>query len=340
MVLKAGPTIVDPPYMVGNPPESPQNLRTSVPPPGAEPPCVSSPASDASPAALHQLERLDSRRALARVIDLLLVIGASATLGELLGLLGWMGLLLMLWASVVYFFVSESLTGQTVGKAVMGLRVVRRDGGPARANAIAARNVIRIAEEPVLAVISLVATGRRRRQRIGDLAAGTTVGRAADSRPPARSAMVWAYPMLWGLGALAFGVLAEPRQPVDPSRPYAEGSEAMQFLSGAESLCRAHTRFFDDAGEVPANLIYKRELSLMHDTASLEAPEPMIPIRDRLVAARRRLAMRVKDMMSEVAGSADANAAAKPHWPGIYRERYRTYELYREFGMECTMQES
>jgi uncharacterized RDD family membrane protein YckC len=109
--------------------------------------------------------------------------------------------------ALTYFFVAEATTGQTVGKRMMRLRVVMRDGRPAQPNAVAGRTVLRLID--VLPSIWLIGglvmllTGGRR-QRLGDLATGTIVRR--DDRPmprPPHSPLVGVYPMLWIGMALA-----------------------------------------------------------------------------------------------------------------------------------------
>jgi uncharacterized RDD family membrane protein YckC len=84
-----------------------------------------------------------------------------------------------------YYFTMETLTGQTVGKALAGLRVVRADGSRPSAGAIAARTLLRIIDWlPFLYLagfITMLATGQRRK-RLGDLAAGTVVARSLPAR--------------------------------------------------------------------------------------------------------------------------------------------------------------
>jgi uncharacterized RDD family membrane protein YckC len=66
--------------------------------------------------------------------------------------------------------------GQTPGKRVQGIRVVRTNGQPAGLAPIAVRNLVRIIEVillPFVALIACVVTARS--QRLGDLAAGTMV---------------------------------------------------------------------------------------------------------------------------------------------------------------------
>ncbi len=80
--------------------------------------------------------------------------------------------------SLLYYGLSEALTGQTLGKKALGVRVAKVDGSTAGAGAVAIRTLLRIVDSLPLAylvgLVAVLATGQRR-QRLGDLAAGTTV---------------------------------------------------------------------------------------------------------------------------------------------------------------------
>jgi uncharacterized RDD family membrane protein YckC len=81
---------------------------------------------------------------------------------------------------LLYYGGLEAMSGQTIGKRVMGIRVVRADGGPAGAGQIALRTILRLIDGILLylvAIVVIVATGRRR-ARLGDLAGRTAVVRA------------------------------------------------------------------------------------------------------------------------------------------------------------------
>ncbi len=87
------------------------------------------------------------------------------------------GQFLILWG---YFVVFEALwDGQTPGKRVLGLRVVRNGGGGVDLGASAARNLIRFIDflpfGYFVGMISIIAN--QRNQRLGDLVAGTIVVR-------------------------------------------------------------------------------------------------------------------------------------------------------------------
>lgn len=80
-----------------------------------------------------------------------------------------------------YFVLLEWLwQGQTVGKRMFGLRVIRDDGAPAGFIAVLIRNLVRIIDfVPVfygLGLVMVIVSARS--QRLGDIAAGTYVVRA------------------------------------------------------------------------------------------------------------------------------------------------------------------
>lgn len=86
-----------------------------------------------------------------------------------------------------YFIVFEALwNGQTPGKKLLGLRVVRDGGYPIDFGASLIRNLIRVGEQLVgyyiLAAISALISPENK--RLGDLAAGTIVVRDARLAPP------------------------------------------------------------------------------------------------------------------------------------------------------------
>jgi uncharacterized RDD family membrane protein YckC len=83
---------------------------------------------------------------------------------------------------LAYYFLSEVTSGQTLGKRMTGVRVVRaEDGGHPTTGAIAIRTVLRLIDEIpmfyLLGFVVVLSTGQRR-GRLGDLAAGTAVVRA------------------------------------------------------------------------------------------------------------------------------------------------------------------
>ncbi|TLD71530.1 RDD family protein [Phragmitibacter flavus] len=76
--------------------------------------------------------------------------------------------------------------GQTVGKKVLGLRVVDERGLKLQPSQVVVRNLLRFVDAlPFFyAVGGMVALFNSRQQRLGDLAAGTVVVRTLKSQPP------------------------------------------------------------------------------------------------------------------------------------------------------------
>lgn len=102
----------------------------------------------------------------------------SETAGAIAGLV-----LLTVWFN--YFAFCEWRWGQTIGKSMLGLRVMAIDGGRLSWNAAAIRNLFRIVELP-LALIGVdwaIVNRSPRRQRLGDRAADTLVVREPTPEP-------------------------------------------------------------------------------------------------------------------------------------------------------------
>jgi uncharacterized RDD family membrane protein YckC len=119
----------------------------------------------------------------------LVFVGALFAFSFVVGLVGfevagtYFGVLVLLTFFVAwsYFVLFEWLwQGQTVGKRMFGLRVIRDDGAPAGFTAVLIRNLLRVADFlPAfygLGLLLIIVTPRS--QRLGDLAAGTYVVRA------------------------------------------------------------------------------------------------------------------------------------------------------------------
>ncbi len=91
------------------------------------------------------------------------------------------GLPATLWVGLIigYYIGFEGTSGQTPGKRVMGVKVVRADGAPMDVGPAAIRTVLRIVDvAPFLYLVGFIcvmATGPERRERVGDIAAKTRV---------------------------------------------------------------------------------------------------------------------------------------------------------------------
>jgi len=109
-----------------------------------------------------------------------------------------------------YYHLAEVKTGQSLGKRVVGLRVVSLDGGLPGHRQAAARTVLRLIDHspPLIGLLAMLCSGGRR-QRLGDVVAGTAVVRA-DAHPVAARPWTLAkfgYPLAWIAPALVLFAL-------------------------------------------------------------------------------------------------------------------------------------
>jgi len=155
---------------------------------GSEPGAVEPPTATA--------EDLTGQRIAAALIDLILlallgavmsaIFGAASSSDEgvthvSLNLSGGPFILYVL-LCFAYSIVLEAMTGQTIGKKLTGLRVVSVDGAALKPPGAVVRNLLRLVDGfpyvlPYFAGFICVLISKKR-QRLGDLAAGTVVVRA------------------------------------------------------------------------------------------------------------------------------------------------------------------
>ena len=133
-------------------------------------------------------------RAVAAVVDLLVLVVLIWVVGVATGsatdeggvsLRGPVALLPpLLW--LLYYIGLEATVGATLGKLVLGLRVVRADGGsPIGWGPAVARNVLRIVDGLLFyGVGALLVQTSPTRQRLGDRVAGTVVVRRGSVGAP------------------------------------------------------------------------------------------------------------------------------------------------------------
>jgi uncharacterized RDD family membrane protein YckC len=78
----------------------------------------------------------------------------------------------------LYYVLFETRVGATIGKIVVGLRVVKNDGSPCDLNAAIIRTVLRIIDGLFFYLFGAIAVWcSRKKQRLGDKLAGTLVVR-------------------------------------------------------------------------------------------------------------------------------------------------------------------
>jgi uncharacterized RDD family membrane protein YckC len=128
---------------------------------------------------------LDNKRVTAALIDLVVVVAVGFLVATLSGSFTTGAQVVTVAWVLYYYFALELLTGQTLGKKAMGLRVAQADGSPPEPRQVAMRTVLRLVDGLgvyLVGLIAMIATGQRR-QRLGDLAAGTIVTTVEEDRP-------------------------------------------------------------------------------------------------------------------------------------------------------------
>jgi len=91
--------------------------------------------------------------------------------GAASSLLGTWGLIIIL-----YFILMEGTIGQTVGKMVTGIKVVKEDGSPCDIKASIIRNILRIIDALFVYLVGAIIIAQSdKNQRLGDIGANTVV---------------------------------------------------------------------------------------------------------------------------------------------------------------------
>jgi uncharacterized RDD family membrane protein YckC len=136
------------------------------------------------------LQEVVGRRIAAALVDIGLLMLVFVVMGLLVGdsesgdgggsiALEGAGFLVFVGITLLYYFASETATGQTLGKRLLGVRVRSAAGGEAGGGAIAIRTLLRLVDSlPFLYLLGfIVMMVTPRRQRLGDLAGRTVVSR-------------------------------------------------------------------------------------------------------------------------------------------------------------------
>lgn len=146
-------------------------------------------ASTARPVAAPDV-KVTGRRILATIADAILFLILSFILGAIFGgnsveggsasvSLSGVSALIYLVIVLAYYILMEGYLGQTVGKMLLGIKVIREDTGEVPGPGKAAiRTILRVIDGLffyLVAYITVLVSGKNR--RLGDMAAGTLVVR-------------------------------------------------------------------------------------------------------------------------------------------------------------------
>jgi uncharacterized RDD family membrane protein YckC len=291
---------------------------SSAPPPSAAPPLAARPAGPPPPQPANRKE-LDSRRVLARFIDGF-VVGAPAivvALGIGRGLAIFLVSLML-----AYFFLCEALWGQTLGKRVMGLRVLMRDGRPATVSAVSARTVLRLIEDGPIGLVIMVLSGRRR-QRLGDLLGGTIVARATPGVPHAPlSPMLLVYPVAWSIGAIALALATQPHD---------------TYLAAVDQVCQQRRATY--AATPPDQVTIPRMVEWAHADhraiGALKAPSGAEGLRTEILALDAQLVDAIDQAVARAKAQPDPDTAFAREVAGIQAREQQVDARYAELGLKA-----
>jgi uncharacterized RDD family membrane protein YckC len=154
---------------------------------------------------------------------------------------------------LLYYFALEAVLGQTVGKLLLGLRVLRADGSRPSVAAITVRTLVRVVDWlPFLYLVGFIAmqvTGLRR-QRLGDLAARTSVVRALPLQHQSVAAGAMAGVVLVLLGLSFYRATGDD----DASGPKAEPTATQETLAVREGQILLQDDFSDRASGWPSDV--------------------------------------------------------------------------------------
>ena len=220
--------------------------------------------------------------------------------------------------ALVYFYLCDVTSGQTVGKAVLKLRTVTLDGEIVAGRPAAARTVLRLIDHSIVGLISIAVT--QRHQRLGDLAAGTHVvdAREVDVRPRPLDGSMVGYPLAWLVPALVvFGFTAAGHFP---------GSYRVE----ADAICA-------EADSVVPSLDDPSQLLALtrHETAALKRLEAPLNWRDRhdvLVAEYTKLGNKLARSLRRVRRSNAPAATWQREWAKLVQRAEASNARLAELG--------
>ena len=250
-------------------------MDSSVGPPGWSPPAPAAAPAPAPRRVPPHRRSLDNRRIGALFIDLLAVGLIPLTLMATGQLVTDGAALVIMVLQLIYFFLCEATTGQTLGKRALGLRVVQTDGSAPTVAQISARTVLRLIDHSILGVLVYVCSGGRRR-RIGDFAAGTIVVDAdPDPGRPRRTPLLYVYPVAWLAGAFAIFALT--------------GHKDDTYLAELESICREADAALAAAQPITFDRIYEVEGVELAVLERLEVSPDRRAVHGEIVEMKRRI---------------------------------------------------
>ena len=258
----------------------------------------------------------DRRRRRARAIDSLVLLPFAAAVIYLTQGVTVAAGAMVLAIDLSYFFVMETLKGQTIGKRVCSLRVMRPDASAATAGRIALRTITRPIDYTFIGFLTVLASGKKR-QRIGDKLAGTIV--RDDNRmftPAPESPLLVAMPVLWIGAAIAAMIVFKPVDPMLSAR------SSHPYMAKIDKICEKRVRQQDaleNSGQL--NMISARLLLRQEERKIVKLGKPPADVKADVAevkAHHRRINVALDRMMRDIRRApGDPNVVAEQHRAGV-----------------------
>jgi hypothetical protein len=280
-------------------------MSTTMDPPQVEPLPAAAPQDD--------LSKYDSRRAIARAIDGVFV--GAPFLIPVLGLPFGLSVAIVA-VSLLYFFVCEALWGCTLGKRLLGLRVLMCDGEPATAKAVALRTSTRIVEDGPIGLAVFLASGKRR-GRLGDMLGDTIVARPAPGLPRAGfSPLLIVVPAAIAAAAIAV-VLA-----------FGGHFAKQDYLRAVDKTCKRNTAAALASPAHGLDAIVSRKAAEHRKLAAVETPGSARQLRAEILALDGRVT-------SAVTAAGRGVKPSKADIAKVKAARQRAAKRYEQLGMRA-----
>jgi hypothetical protein len=318
------------------PPEQPRRDIDHVPdaglPTAASVAAASAVGVEANADFTHEDRRpFDRRRRKARGIDNLLLLPVAFGIVKLTGGVTLAAGALVLAIEMSYFFVLESLHGQTLGKRITKLRVVQPDGSAASTGKIALRTLLRPIDYTLIGIITVLASGKRR-QRLGDMAANTIVreDNRIFTRPP-ESPLLVVFPLLWIGAAIALMIALKPVDPMLAKR------NPHPYMTKVDRICEKQVRQLDALNQSGGLNLISARVTYRQQTRKIEklpAPPPEVKADVKQVVRYHRQVDKLLDkMVRDMNRSATPTAVVAQQGPVIESLMATARQRYSQLGL-------
>jgi hypothetical protein len=284
---------------------------------------------------LEDRRRLDGRRLVAHILDEILV-AFGGLVGYFLFSASAVGIFMTYLAlKLSYYFVLETISGQTLGKKMMRLRVTDLDGNGLPANRVAARTIFRLIDEAIAfglpGGLVVMLTGKRR-GRIGDFAAGSCV-RDDDRpfRPAHESPLIAAYPVIWIGAALAAGAAL-------PDKPFLDYFRSEHpYMAKIDRICEKRVRQTAAMESIEGGNILTFRIFFRQEQRKIQQlPTPPQEVRadvKEVIRLHRQLNRALDKALREARNAPDPNAVLAVHATEIQSLAENAGQRFAELGL-------